>query len=184
MRRAATAIAFAAAVAACSDAPGQECPGVPVARFRFTGTRVYAGDPALTGLDPVPAVPDCSPVVGPPPYPDALDPFEATLAADASTQAAALCRQVGIVLYGQRTGTRYVVEGSTEGAVLASCSPTCAAALRLVVAGDVLTDAGGAPATFQGALVEVMSHVDGDCGTCLPDPWQACAARYALLGTR
>ena len=180
----AAATLAAAALAACGDAPGQECPGVPVARFSFTGTRIHLGDPALAGLDPVPAIPDCSPTVGPPPYPDTLPGFSATLATDAATGAAALCRPVGIVLFGQRTGARYVVEGGTDGAVLADCSPTCSAALRLVVAGDVVADAGGAPATFQGVLVEVMSQVGGECGTCLPPPALACAARYTLVGTR
>lgn len=181
-RRAALVLAVAAVAAAgCNDA-GEECPGDPVADFFFTGTRIYLGDPALTGLDPVPAVPDCPANVGPPPYPDQLDGFPATLSADASTQAAALCRPRGGILFGQRSGSRYAVETSNAGAVLADCTPSCAAALRLVVAGDVVTGPGGEPAAFQGVLVEVMTHVDGDCGSCLPEPARACAARYRLQG--
>jgi hypothetical protein len=182
--RAAAAFALAAsALAACSGSPGQQCPGEPVAHFTFTGARIYLGDAALAGLDPVPAIPDCSTAVGPPPYPDTLPGFDATLAADASTQAAALCRPRGIVLFGQRSGTRYSVEGSTDGAVLASCSPTCSAELRLIVAGDVAVAPDGTPTGFQGILIEVMSLVAGDCGTCLPPPANACAARYTLTGT-
>lgn len=154
-----------------------------MASFHFTGSRLFAGDPALAGLDPVPLVEDCSPDVGPPPYPDPLPGFDGLLAADASTQAAALCRQVGIILYGQRSGSRYAVQGSTDGAVLASCSPTCSAELHLFVVGDVSVDAGGAPSGFQGVLVEEMTQVAGDCGTCLAGSPPACAARYALTGT-
>ncbi len=184
-RRAALALAVAvAAVAAagCSDT-GEECPGEPVADFSFTGPRIALGDPVLPGLDPVPSVPDCGPGVGPPPYPSQLEGFRATLSADASTQAAALCRPRGGILFGQRSGSRYAVETTSAGAVLADCSPTCAAALRLVVAGDVVTGPGGEPAAFQGVLVEVMTHVGGDCGDCLPEPARACAARYRLEGT-
>lgn len=185
MSRAATLALAASALAACSSNPGQQCAGEPVAHFTFTGTRIYAGDPALTGLDPVPTIPDCSSAVGPPPYPDTLPAFDATLAADPSTQAAALCRSRGIVLYGQRSGTRYSVEGTTDGAVLASCSPEgdCSASLHLFVAGDVLVAADGTPTGFQGVLVEEMSQEAGNCGTCLPPPANACAARYTLTGT-
>lgn len=183
-RAAAPALLAAVLLLACGDASPQTCPGVPVARFSFTGVKVAAGDPSLGTLDPVPAIPDCGPQVGPPSYPASIGPFEATLAADPSTQAATLCRETGIVLYGDRSGSRYEVEGGTEGAVLASCSPTCDAAMRLVVAGDVIADATGAPASFTGVLVEVMSLVNGDCGACLPAPAFACAARYVLTGAR
>jgi hypothetical protein len=176
-------LVLAVAATACSDTGGEECPGAPVADFAFSGARIPSGDPGLLGLDPVPAVPDCTAAVGPPPYPEVLPGFRATLAADPSTQAAALCRPAKAILFGQRSGTRYVVESGTGGAVLAACSPSCTAALRLVVAGDVVAGPGGEPASFQGALVEVMSWVDGDCGTCLPEPARACAARYALQGT-
>jgi hypothetical protein len=181
------ALAAPVALAACS-APEQVCPGEPVAAFRFgagaepggPGWRVAAGDPQIAGLDPVPDVPDCAAAVG---YPDALPYFEATLAADAS--AAALCRRVGIVLYGQHAGGHYVVAGSTDGAVLPGCGATCAAGLQLFVAGDLVLDGAGAPSEFEGLLVEELVRSPGsDCGTCLPDPWQACAARYILLGTR
>jgi hypothetical protein len=180
VRPAAIAAALAvAALGACSDPPAQECPGEPVARFHFTGSLVAGGDPALAGLDPVPSDPDCVPPTGPQ-FPDALPAFDGLLAADPSTQSAALCRPTGIVLFGQRSGSRYSVEGSTDGAVLASCAATCSAALHLFVVGNVSLDGGGAPAGFEGVLVEEMSRVGaGDCGACtLP-----CAARYALAGT-
>jgi hypothetical protein len=112
----AAALVVAAAAAACSDTPAQACPGEPVARFHFTGSRVAAGDSALAGLDPVPLVEDCPAEVGPPPYPVSLD-------------------------------------------------------------------TGGAPSGFQGVLVEEMTQVAGDCGTCLAGSPPACAARYALQGT-
>lgn len=167
--------------AACTETDEAACPGEVVATFTFSGAKVSAGDPALDGLDPAPAVPDCPPEVG---YGATLTPFPATLAADASTQAAALCRGRGVVLFGLRSGSRYVVETATGGAVLGACSPSCSAELRLVVAGDVVADAGGQPASFQGALVEVMKHVDGDCGGCLPEPTRSCAGRFAIAGTR
>lgn len=170
------------AAAGCNDT-GEECPGDLIADFFFAGPRIFLGDPALPGLDPVPAVSDCGVNVGPPPYPPQLEGFRATLSAGPSSQAAALCRPRGGVLFGQRSGSRYAVETSSAGAVLATCSASCAAALRLVVVGDVLTGAGGEPEAFQGVLVEVMTRVDGDCGTCLPEPARACAARYALQGS-
>jgi hypothetical protein len=185
--RAAAGIAVALAFAACGESTAQTCPGEPVATFQFApsatpggpGWRVYAGDPALAGLDPVPDVPDCSPAVG---YPDQLPAFQGTLSNDAS--AAALCRPVGIVLYGQHAGDHYDVEGITDGAVLASCGSACAATLRLVVAGDLAVAPDGSPTAFQGILVEVMiQDPASDCGTCLPEPWQACAGRYTILGT-
>ncbi|HEY6005382.1 MAG TPA: hypothetical protein VIV57_21060 [Anaeromyxobacter sp.] len=187
MRRAATAAALAvAALGACSDPPTQECPGEPVARFHFTGTQVFLNDPALAGLDPVPSTLDCDPPQPPdqppkePQFPDVLPPFDGLLAADPSTQSAALCRPTGIVLFGQRSGLRYSVQGSTDGAVLASCAATCSATLRLFVVGNVSQDGSGAPSGFAGVLVEEMSPVGGPgtCGACtLP-----CAARYALAG--
>jgi hypothetical protein len=81
---------------------------------------------------------------------------------------------------GQRAGDSYLLETSTDGAVLGDeCAPTCSAKLRLVVAGDVLRVDGEA-VSFAGVLVEVLSAVDGSaCGTCTPP----CAARYAITGT-
>lgn len=150
-----------------------------MAELGFSGTRVVAGDPVLVGLDPIPAVPDCVPAPPDFPVPEELPPFRATLEADADTEAAALCRPGREILFGQRSGTRYVVEARTGGAVL---PPTCSAALRLVVAGDLLPATETTPASFQGVLVEVLSWVDGDCGPFLPEPLRACAARYALQG--
>ncbi len=179
MRRAPLLALVLAAATACSDTGGEECPGETVADFGFSGTRIYSGAPALEGLDPVPAVPDCVRDEKDFPVPDQLPAFRATLAVDAFTQAAALCRPGRAILFGQRSGTRYAVETRTGGAVL---PPTCSAALRLVVAGDVL-GTGTPPTSFQGVLVEVLTWVDGDCGTFLPEPVRACAARYALQGT-
>jgi hypothetical protein len=183
VRRAATAAALAlAALGACSDPPAQACPGAAVATFHFTGSLVAKDDPSIAGFDPV-TDEDCDPPQGPqigPAFPDVLPPFDGLLAADPSGQSAALCRPTGIVLFGQHSGTRYSVQGSTDGAVLASCAATCSAALRLFVVGNVSSDPGGAPSGFAGVLVEEMSKVGAaDCGTCtLP-----CAARYALAGT-
>lgn len=169
------------ALAGCSDPPAQDCPGAPVAQLHFQGLRLFQGDAALDGLDPVPATPDCTTSDSDPlPFPSTLPPFDGLLAADPSTQIAALCRQRGFVLFGQRSGTRYTVENTTDGAVLGSCSETCTAALRLVVIGDVIAE-GAAPPTFSGVLIEVMTKVGaGDCGACpLAD---GCAARYGLTG--
>lgn len=168
-----------ALVAACADESDVDCPGEPVATFHFTGTKVDAGDPSIAALDPVPATPECGETFG---YDEApLEPFYATLTADLASSAAALCRTRGPVLIGPRTGDRYLLETSTDGAVLGEeCAPTCSAELRLLVAGDVVRVDGEA-ASFSGVLVEVMSKAAGsECGACtLP-----CAARYALQGTR
>ena len=182
MRRPTLALAFAAAataLGACSGSERQACPGEPIETFQFGGTRVAAGDPALAGLDPVPAAPDCVDAVGYPAIGEPLPPFAATLAADPGSQSVALCSSRGVVLFGQRSGPRYVVETGTSGAVLGGCAATCTAAMRLVVAGDVTTAPGGEPTAFTGVLVEVMSALEGSaCGDCtLP-----CAARYAVTG--
>lgn len=176
MHRSAAVALAAFLLAACDDQGAPECPGEPVASFHFVGTRVAAGDPSIA-LDPVPATADCDAALG---YPDSVD-FYGTLSADAAGPAGALCRSPGPVLFGQRTGDRYLLEASAEGAVLGeACTGTCSAGLRLLVAGDVLRE-GGAAVSFAGVLVEVMSALPGSaCGTCaLP-----CAARYALTGTR
>jgi hypothetical protein len=187
VRRPAPALVAALVLlAACADDDGPECPGEPVAAFRFAGTLVAATDPAAAGLDPVPATADCGPQLV---YPEALPPMEGTLAADPSGSAAALCRPSGNVMFGQRSGLRFEVETGTAGAILGGCSPSCTAAMRLVITGDVLLDDEGAPRAFEGLLVEELRHVDGDCGSCLPPvegsdpPRSACAARYALAGS-
>jgi hypothetical protein len=174
-------------LAACAEDDDPECPGERVAAFRFTGTLVAAADPAAAALDPVPATADCGPQLG---YLEALPPMEGTLAADPSGNAAALCRPSGNVMFGQRSGLRFEVETGTTGAILGGCSPSCAAAMRLVITGDVLLDDEGAPRAFEGLLVEELRHVDGDCGSCLAPvegsvpPRSACAARYAIVGSR
>lgn len=69
------------------------------------------------------------------------------------------------------------------------CSSACAAALRVVVRGNLTVDAGGAPTVFEGLLVEVLAAEGGTCDACLPivpdsnPPSRACAARYALTRT-
>jgi len=162
------------ALAACDETSG-ECPGDPVASFTFDGTRVPAGGPSLAGLDPFPSIPDCEAAVG---YPPGLDPFPGVLSSGPSPMAAALCRPGARVMFGQRAADRFVVETTTEGAVLGGCAG-CPARLRLVVAGDVLPGGTSPPTGFAGVLVEVLSATGGDCGTCL----LPCAARYALNGS-
>lgn len=183
-RPSALALAAALAVASCDGGERQTCPGVPIASLHLTGARVHVGDPVLAGVDPVAAIPDCGPALG---YPDALVPFDATLAADPVTHAAALCSSRGVVLFGQRGGARYVVETGTTGAVLgAQCAATCTAAMRLVVAGDLATGGEGEPVSFGGVLVEVMSPLaESECGACTgtTPPALPCAARYAVTGT-
>lgn len=179
MRRALLLALLLAAASACGDSGEEDCPGEPVAELGFSGTRILAGNAALSGLDPVPAVPDCVPVRVDFPVAKKLPPFRATLAADGFTQAAALCRPGRAVLFGQRTGSRYVVEARTGGATL---PPACSAALRLVVAGDVVPATDTEPTSFQGVLVEVLTWVDGNCEAYLPEPIRACAARYTLRG--
>jgi hypothetical protein len=183
VRRARIALLLAA-IAGCSDPPAQECPGAPIAQFHFGGTLIFRDDPELAGLDPVPAIPDCSTAESDPlAFPPVLPEFDGLLAADPATQVAALCRQRGFVLFGQRSGAHYAVENTTDGAVLSSCSQTCTAALRLVVVGDV-TGGADAPLSFAGWLVELMTKVGaGDCGTCPLGPLApSCAARYKLTG--
>lgn len=182
---------IAALAAGCGAPEPTPCPGVAVATFRFKGPLVRAGDP-LPAPDPAPDLPDCTPDPRDPGapirYPRLLTPFEATLAADPDTHVAALCRANGAVLSGTHVASLgFSVEAEAEGAVL--CGSTCAAALRLVVSGDVVPDPGGGPARFEGVLVEVLTQRAGSCDACLPvvpgtDPAErACAARYALTGT-
>jgi hypothetical protein len=193
-RPAARALAAALALAAACDAEEpQSCPGEPVAALTFAGARVAAGDAALAGLDPAPAVADCVPaavgdpcLAAEPPTCEALPGFSATLS-DAGAQAAALCRPNGVVLLGRWTGSRVVVEAGNQGAVLGACSTSCTASLRLVVAGDV-AGAPPDPVSFHGALVEVLTRAGGDCDACLPEvPGEpgvrACAMRYVVDGT-
>jgi hypothetical protein len=172
------ALALAVVLACTGEDRPASCPGEPVAIFRFEGTLVGAGDAAIAGLEPpsTSGTPDCPAAW----FPAQLAGFEGTLAADPASPAAALCRTPGTVLYGPRTGDRFALETTTDGAVLGEqCAPTCSARLRLLVVGDVLR-AGGEAVSFAGVLVEVMSAAaGGDCGACtLP-----CAARYALVGT-
>jgi hypothetical protein len=178
-RVAAAALVLALALACGGEAPPASCPGEPVARFGFQGTLVGAADPRIAGQEPpsTAGTADCPSAW----FPAQLEGFEGTLSADPASSAAALCRTPGTVLYGPRTGDHFVLETSTDGAVLGQqCAPTCSAGLRLVVAGDVVRDA-AEPVSFAGVLVEVMSAAAGSiCGACtLP-----CAARYALEGTR
>lgn len=145
-----------------------------------------AGDPAIAALD---RFPDCTlDAKSPVQYP-ATVAFDAELAADPTTSAAALCRPNGVVYAGERTGTaHYSVSAEADPAIL--CSGDCAADFRVVIAGDVAVDAGGAPTAFQdGILVEVLTASRGVCDACLPlvpeadPPERACAGRYALSGT-
>jgi hypothetical protein len=168
------AAALALAAAACTADPPPTCPGEKVAAFEFAGARTTAADPLLAGLDPVSGVTDCGTPLA---YPAAVS-FSGTLSAGTGSTGA-LCRVSGPILHGSRSGDRWTVEESTDGAVLAACGPTCGATLRVVVEGDVVLDPGGVPTAFEGALVEVLTPSAGDCGGCaLP-----CAGRYALTGT-
>ncbi len=194
MRPAALALAASGLLAlACVTREDAVCPGDTVAVFHLKGPLVAAGDPLVAGLDPVPGLPDCTPdpldPVAAIRYPHLLPPFDAKLAVDPATAAAALCRSNGVVYTGERTGaSHYEVE--VDASPAAPCpNSACAAALRVIVAGDVAVDAGGAPAGFQGILAEVLTQQAGACDGCLPPvpnaspPALACAARYALTGT-
>lgn len=173
MRLAPVLASLLAALSACDEGV-DECPGDEVGELTFSGTRVPAGDPSLAGLDPDPSLPDCEAEVG---HPDLLPPFPGTLSSGPSPQAATLCRAGARPMFGLRTGDRFDVETTTDGAVLRDCGG-CPARLRLVVRGDVLAGGGAPPTGFDGALVEILSAADGPCGACvLP-----CAARYALAG--
>ncbi len=167
-------LAFAASLlAGCTTNDTASCPGGPVGSFSFTGTKVAAGTLAPPDLDPDPKLPDCSAAVG---FPAELT-FSGELSSDATGTAGVLCRAGGATLFGMRSGTRWVVEDSSDGAVLGGCDPTCAAHSRVVISGDVVPDA-VSPTGFQGALVEQLSVTGGTCGACLP-----CATRYTLIGT-
>jgi hypothetical protein len=180
---------------ACASHDTPSCPGNTVATFAFEGTLVHPGDPLAPALalDPVPTLPDCTPdpsdASAPIKYPQLLPPFDAKLAANPATNAAALCRPTGVVYSGEHTGTsRYAVEADADPAVPCASS-VCSATLRVIVVGDVQVDAGGAPQSFTGILVEALSEDRGSCAGCLPPvpganpPALACAARYALTGS-
>lgn len=169
-----TLLALAPILAACSSAEGASCPGEPVASLSFSATAVPSGDPALDGLDPAPALPDCDAALG---FPADLE-LRGTLARATAGGGGALCRPSGRILFGSQVGDRWQVEDESTGAVLDGCNATCGASSRTVIAGDVLRE-DGEPTGFRGALVEVLTPDDPACGTCvLP-----CAARYALTGT-
>ena len=192
MRPAVLALAASALAAlACASSEKPTCPGTPVATFRFKGPLVQQGDPDLAGLDPVPALLDCTPdptdSEAPIRYPYLFPPFDARLAVDPDTGAAALCRSNGIVLSGERTGAAsYLLEADADSAF--PCNSACGATLRVVVAGDVVFSTGGEPEAFKGILVEVLTEARGACDGCLPTvpgsdpPQRACAARYAIAG--
>ena len=194
MRSAALALAlFGLSALACSSHETPSCPGNTVATFTFEGSLVHAGDPLVAALDPVPTLPDCTPdpsdATAPIKYPQVLPPFDAKLAADPATNAAALCRSTGVVYSGEHTGTsRYAVEADADPAVPCTNS-VCSATLRVIVIGDVAVDAGGTAQSFTGILVEALSEDRGSCAGCLPPvpganpPALACAARYALTGS-
>jgi hypothetical protein len=173
--RAAALLAALSVAAACSPDAQQSCPGEAVGDFTFAAT--LAPGPLPEGLDPEPALTDCTALD----FPPALAPFKGTLATDATappTSAGALCRSTGHVLFGTRTGRRWKVQTSSGGAVLDACGPTCAATSLVVIQGDVLPDLASAD-EFRGALVEKLTRSEGDCSACaLP-----CAARYDLVGT-
>jgi hypothetical protein len=165
-------ISVAVLLASCTEEEAQVCPGEVVARFDFSGDGRTAGE-LEAGLDPDPALTDCSAAVGFPTPRPPLRPFGGALAAEPGSAAGAMCRADGLVLFGTRDGTRWVVETSTDGAVLPDCGVVCAARSRVVISGDV------AGTRFEGALVEQLSATAGDCSACaLP-----CAARYSVVGT-
>jgi hypothetical protein len=165
----ALAAALALLLASCTEESEEACPGEVVSQLAFAGASVAAGQLG-EGLDPEPALTDCSAAMA---FPPTLA-FGASLAVDGTGSAGALCRGDGAVLFGTRIGDRWVVEESSDGAVLGGCDPTCAARSRVVVAGDL--DPGRT--SFSGALVEQLTAAGGSCGACvLP-----CAARYALTG--
>jgi hypothetical protein len=140
-----------------------------VGAFSFAGALATE---VAAGLDPDPDLTTCS---WDPGFPSSVS-FPGTLAGDLDGAAAALCRD-GPAYFGTHAGARWTVEAISEGAVLGSCGPTCAARARTVVTGDLLPDP-SAPTEFRGALVEQLTSSAGDCGGCfLP-----CAARYELTG--
>ncbi len=178
MTRAALLALFVLLAACTTEAP-QSCPGGQVGTFSFSGDKVDAGVLA-PGLDPDPALTDCSVLMGFP-GPSTTGPslaFQGTLASDATGSAGILCRTNGPVLFGTRSGTRWVVEDSSDGAVLAGCDLTCAAHSNVIISGDVVPDA-ISPTDFQGALVEQLIMTGGSCGSTCALP---CAARYTLAG--
>lgn len=185
-------LACLAALACAAEEP-TPCPGTAVATFRFKGPLVAATDPDVFPVDPASGIPDCTPdpwdETAPVRYPPLLPPFVATLAGDPDAGTAALCRPNGIVYSGLRTGpSSYEVEASAQAAAL--CEASCAATLKVVVAGEVERDPGGGdPVAFRGLLVEVLTASRGTCDACLPlvpgadPPVRACAGRYSLSGT-
>jgi hypothetical protein len=168
-----SALLLLVVLASCtSEAAPPICPGEEVARLSFEYVPATAA--LAAGLDPYGNVTDCpSTLVAPEPR-----RFAATLSADPAGEAGAVCRSTGAIMYGTRNGTRWEVEAGTDGAVLGTCGPTCAARSDTSVRGDVAPEP-DAPTSFTGALVERFSRTDGACGSC-PLP---CAVRYDLTGS-
>ncbi len=174
-------LAAALAALACSPADEASCPGDLVAVFQFEGT--LATDPAATPPD---CTPDPADAKAPIRYPPTVA-FDAKLAANPATSAAALCRSNGAVYAGMRTGAaHYELAAEADPAVL--CGDVCFADFRVEIAGDVTVDANGEPVEFQGVLVEVLTASRGACDACIPlvpnsdPPERVCAGRYALRG--
>lgn len=175
------ALAIAVALAlGCGDSEQEPCPGEPLGAFALQARRADAATACVT--DPpggwVSAVPATIPAEL------AEDPtatFSATLSHDPAQGTAALCtgRSLGAVLFGTQMGDHVHVEASAGSAVLAACAGTCSATLTVIVDGDLVPAAAGAPTGFTGTLVERMDATGADCGPCtLP-----CTATYALEGT-
>ncbi len=182
-------VACCLAPAGCSPESAPQCPGDAVASFRLEGRLALEDelDPATAALVPdVSGFPDCTPdAAAPIQYPPTVA-FDATLATGPGPSAAALCRPNGVVYAGERSdASGYSFSAQADPAVL--CGGVCAAAFGVVIAGDVATDAGGAPATFQGILVEVLTASRGACDACIPlvpdTDQRTCAGRYVLSGT-
>lgn len=192
-----TALAALAGLAGCkSGQPIEDCPGTDVALLSLLATRTAAacqadtapadGDSACAAakvtahcqLDrPVPAC--CFDGLFPP-----TRAFQATIAYGALDASAAFCLPVpGASPYvGTRTsvGTdeQLSVSVETSGAVLASCSSTCAVTVLHEVTGLVEHATAGGPVTgFTGELVETASPTPASsCAPCTAP----CAATYAL----
>ncbi len=179
-------VASGLAAAACSSPSAPSCPGDVVAAFQLTGTLALAADLDPAIADPAQGLPDCTAATAAPvPYPPPVA-FDAKLSEGPDPSATALCRSNGTVYAGERTDPWHVsVSAEADPAIL--CNDACAADFRVAIEGDVATDAGGAPATLDGIVVEILTPSRGAC-ECVPvvpgadPPARACAFRYALSG--
>lgn len=180
-RALAAALTALALAAGCGSSESESCPGgATIGVFALQGRRVDAATACVAG--PAGGWAAAVPATLPPALEtDPTATFTVTIAGDAVTETAALCRggSLAAVLNGTWTGGHLRLEAEGGTGVLASCAATCTAALTTIVEGDLVPDPSGGPLRFSGTWVERMdAAAGGACGPCtLP-----CTATYGVEG--